>query len=182
MSWSITRLRLTTSVPITLSCKTQLVALTVLIYECWEKYIQAKEKKEIPMFTNVLTLTDCTFPPQTNYDGCYHNIWMLAVPVISLCYGMKISNQYSHLKTTDWSHVFNITHFPCNCILFTKFNTKLLHKHNIITLFHYQLILWHVQPHLLAKKSGQNMSENRMIMKKCFCSKLVLKFCKSHVM
>jgi hypothetical protein len=102
--------------------------------------------------------------------------------IILLCYGIKISNQYSHLKTTDWSHVFNITTFPCNCILFTKFNTKLLHKHSIITIFHYQLILWHVQPHLLAKKSGRNMSENRLIMKKCFCSKLVLNFCKSHVM
>jgi hypothetical protein len=80
-------------------------------------------------------------------------------------------------KTTDWSHVLNIIHFPCNCILFTKFNTKVLYKHFfIITLFHYQIILRHVQPHLLANKSGRNMSANYLIMKKCLCSKLVLNF------
>jgi len=72
------------------------------------------------MFTNVLTLNDCTFPSQTNYDGCYHNIgcWLYQSNVIML----KHENFQSVLssKTTNWSHVLNITHFPCNCILFTK--------------------------------------------------------------
>jgi len=162
MSWSITRLRLTISVPITLSCKTQFVALTVLTYECWEKYIQAKEKKEIPMFTKVLTLTDCTFPSQTNYDGCYHNTWMLVLPK-SFYYvkAWKFINQYSHLKQQTGLMSLILHIFHATVLYLQKFNTKLMHKHFfIITLYHYQLILWHVQPHLLANKSGWNMLEN----------------------
>ena len=46
--------------------------------------------------------------------------------------------------------------FHANYIIFTKVQYQFVAQ----TRFHYQLILRHVQLHLLASKSGQNMLEN----------------------
>ena len=83
----------------------------------------------------------------------------------------RYQNARYNNKNTIHVH-FDITHFPCNYITFTKmFNTNSLHSTCLLlSATCFGLTLWPI--------SEAETCEKTLIIKKVLCNKLVLNFCK----